>query len=308
MIGWSDFARRRVWPALRCMGITSIDIASLTQAPGQEFAASGRVFASYDTALAESGATMVYVSTRNVDHAEWARRSLQSGRHTIIDKPAALNQTDVASLVDLARERRRLVAEATIYPWHPQFAEVRRVLADRSPATRLTATFTFPTLPGGNFRHDAAMGGGAIFDLGPYAVSVGRVLFGERPHAIAATAVVDAGASVESSFSVLGHYSGARTLVGHFGTPGTYTNRLEIAGDAFSLTLPRAFTQPTDQSTVIELYEGRQTTRLETAAADSMAMFLSDVMDHADRGEFASFADAMLLDAAALSALRAAAR
>ena len=133
--------------------------------------------------------------------------ALETGHHVVVDKPAALSLSDSEKLVAVARGRGRLLAEANVYAWHPQFDVVRALLADRGPVTRVSALFGFPWLPRPNYRYHAACGGGALWDLGPYAVSCGRLLFGEAPQAMTAVAVVPEGEEVESAFTVVMRYS-----------------------------------------------------------------------------------------------------
>jgi len=308
LLGWSSFAERRVVPALARLGVTRVDVASATRTPALPAPLTGRAFTSYADALTSSAATLVYVSTRNHEHVSWARRALESGRHVVVDKPAVLEQADAHALVDLSHRQQRLVAEATVYPWHPQFDVARELIAAHGPLTRLTATFVFPRLPEHNFRHRAQAGGGTLYDLGAYALTPGRVFFDAAPTTIDATAVQIAGDEVETAFSVLLTYPGQRTLIGHFGSPGSYTNRLELSGPRFALTMDRAFTSTADQSTRIVGVAGNQPIAIDVPAADAMARFLDDVITSAGTGRHERFATAMLADAAALARLRAAAR
>ncbi len=307
LLGWSSFAERRVAPALARLGVTRVDVASATRTPALPAPLSGRVFTDYDDALAASAASLVYVSTRNHDHVRWTTRALASGRHVVVDKPAVLEEQDAHALVALSRRQQRLVAEATVYPWHPQCAGARDFIAAHGPLTRITATFLFPRLPEHNFRHRAHAGGGTLYDLGAYALTPGRVFFDAAPTTISATAVQLEGDEVETAFSVLLTYPEQRTLIGHFGSPGTYTNRLELSGPRFTITLEPAFTAPPDRATRVVGVADGQPIALEVPPADAMAHFLDDVMTSAASGQHDRFADAMLADAAAMARLRAAA-
>ena len=107
LIGYSKIAQKRVLPALAEIGITDIDVASRSRAAEVALpeGASGRVFDDYETALAESGADLVYVSTVNSTHAEWTEKALQRGYHVTVDKPAFTNLDDTWRLLDLAQRQ-----------------------------------------------------------------------------------------------------------------------------------------------------------------------------------------------------------
>jgi dTDP-3,4-didehydro-2,6-dideoxy-alpha-D-glucose 3-reductase len=307
ILGWSSIVQRRVLPAFVQLGVLRTDVASATRQVTLPEPTTGRLFSSYDEALQSSAAELVYVSTRNHQHAEWTRRALESGRHVIVDKPAAILEADVQSLVALSRRQRRLIAEATVYGWHPQIAVARQLVADCGPVTRLTATFTFPPLPTGNYRYERRAGGGMLWDLGPYAVTPGRLFFAAPPEAVAAHASWREGDEVETAFSVLMRYPGQRTLLGHFGLPGAYVNRLELSGARFAITLERAFTAPIDALTRITGHVDDRPIAVQVPPADAFALFLDDVLSAMGAGSFAPFADAMLADADLLGRLRVAA-
>jgi predicted dehydrogenase len=250
---------------------------------------------------------VVYVSTVNADHARWAEAALVSGRHVIVDKPAVTRVEDARRLVEAARSAKRCLAEAVVWAHHPQMAVALEAFARaKSAPTRATAVFSFPPLDPTNFRYRKDEGGGAINDLGPYTVSVGRVLFGEAPTEIVAR-VHSRASEVETSFSVLAAYSGGRCVAGHFGFDTEYSNRLQILGPNASVDLDRVFTPPTDAPLDVMVRVSNKVEKVTAAAGDPFALFLEDVIrgiesDHAD-----TFATRLLADAEALDRLRRAA-
>ncbi len=150
--------------------------------PGLNSACRENIFDSYGSALHESRADVVYISLVNSDHAHWAEMALQSGRHVVVDKPAFLSSADATRLIALAKDKKRLLAEANVFPFHPQ---VERVLeefeAAKSAPSKITSVFSFPGFQKEDFRYQAGCGGGALNDLGPYAISAGTVFFKEHP-------------------------------------------------------------------------------------------------------------------------------
>jgi dTDP-3,4-didehydro-2,6-dideoxy-alpha-D-glucose 3-reductase len=301
LLGYSSIARRRVLPALAAIGVRHIDVASRTRAGNLALpeGLSGHVFGEYADALRNSEAELVYVSTINSLHAELAAAALEGGRHVVIDKPAATNLEDVRLLVHLARERARLLAEATVYGYHPQIAAARGVFEEAGiRPTRLVAAFSFPPMPPENFRQSAELGGGAMLDLGPYAVSVGRLFFREPPLEIVARGSY-------SAFSLLATYSGDRSLAGHFGMTTGYINRLDALGPDTTVTIDRVFTTTSDMICNIGINRRNQHRTISVPPADSFAIFLSAVFQAINSGEMLPFAEVMLADAEALDRLRA---
>lgn len=180
LIGYSDIARRRVLPALSASGVDSIDIASISATkvdwPGKR---KPRHFRDYDRALLESDADMVYISTVNNLHAELAQKALERGLHVVIDKPACLGLEATRHIVELARRKQLCLAEATVYAYHPRITRIRRAFEEiGSQPSHIVSVFSFPPHRPENFRYRADLGGGSMWDLGPYAVTPGRIFFG----------------------------------------------------------------------------------------------------------------------------------
>jgi predicted dehydrogenase len=306
-LGFSRIVQRRLLPAARRVpGLEPVEAATRTS--GAAAAAAGlRGFDDYDRALRESSAPLVYVSTVNEDHARWVERALEHGRHVIVDNPAFARSEDAPRLVELARRAGLCLAEAVVYGHHPQIAAARELfVAAGSAPTRLTAAFSFPPLDPGNFRWKRALGGGAINDLGPYAVSAGRLFFGAPPTEIVSR-VNARSDEVESSFSVLATYPGGRSLVGHFGFDTEYCNALRVLGPGASAELDRPFTPPTDGPVEVTLRRSDKTEKRTLDAADPFALFLRAVTEAIEAGRTESFATDLLADAEALERLRRAA-
>lgn len=309
LIGYSRIAQKRVLPALAEIGIGEVDVATRTRAAEVVLpdGLAGRVFDDYHAALAESGADLVYVSTVNATHAEWAEQALQRGIHVIVDKPAFTSLDDTRRLLDLAQEKGRCLAESTVYGYHPQIELARQGFAEAgSEPTRITATLSFPPLPAGNFRYQKALGGGALWDLGPYAITPGRLFFGAEPEEVVCR-VTARGDEVETGFSVLATYSGGRAMVGHFGFNTGYRNRLDILGPGVTVTVDRVFTMPAHLASELHVNQHDRPRTVTVEPADHFALFLRAVLEAIESGNHRPLAADMLADARALRRLREAA-
>lgn len=307
LIGFSSIARRRVIPALVSCGIGTLDIASVSSAGAVQRPEGvvGTTYDSYERALEDSKASLVYISTINSLHARLAVLALRSGRHVVLDKPACLSLGDARRIAELAREKHRLVAEATVWSYHPQVERTRSVFQnEESRPCSLVAVFTIPPLPQANYRFSEAAGGGAMWDFGPYAVSCGRVFFGEPPLTVKASCTVPDGAEVDYAFSAILTYSGNRCVTAHMGMIGSYLNRLLVLGPGVSAVIDRVFSPPAGLACAIEA-DCRGGRRTETVGMfDTFAIFLQRVIAAIGAGRLDDFTQAMIDDAEALQRLR----
>lgn len=265
-------------------------------------------FDDYATAIARSGAELAYISTANSDHAHWARHCLEAGLHVVIDKPACLTPGEAQGLVDLAAAKRRCVAEATVFPYHPQVQALQQQFDDAQiRPTRALAIFSFPPLDPRDFRYRRALGGGALYDLGPYVAATSRHLFGRAPRTVACEVLSRTEEGLETAFSVLLTHEGGGSLVGCFGFDTEYQNRLLALGAGVSVDINRVFTLPADVPGRLVVRRHNLEHEIEVAPADAFRMFLQSVVNAIERGSWETFSAALQADAQLVWELRKAA-
>jgi predicted dehydrogenase len=308
LIGMSRFAQRRILPAASATaGITATHIASAhadAESVGP-LAKPGRVHRDWRTALDTTPPGLVYVSLVNSEHAAAVRHALNAGHHVIVDKPALLDPDTAQELVALARSSSRVLAEAVCYSFHPMFARARGI-AERlgSDLTKAVAVFT-PPVPRDDFRYDRARGGGAFFDTGPYLASLGRVLWQAEPERLSVQVSERTEDGLETAYSVLASYPGGRTAVGHFGFTTVYQNTLRLLGEGCAIEFERPFSMPPAPAPGIRVQTGDQSYVEEVAPADSMQLFLEQVLNAVRTGS-REFDDSLMSDARTLGRLVAA--
>lgn len=311
ILGASRIAAKRILPALlRIPDVTQIHVASRREidpgfiSPEKR----GRVFRGYSEGLQNLAAGLVYVSLPNGMHGEWTENALYRGFHVIVDKPAFTTLATARAMLDLARKGGCCLAEANVWNHHPQIDLARRVFQEAGEAPmRMNATFSFPPLDPRGFRYSPALGGGSLFDLGPYAVSCGRVFFGAPPTEITCRVLSRQNGGVDTSFSLLASFAGGKALVGHFGFTTEYQNTLSLLGPKVAIEITRAFTAPWDMELELRVRRSNSESTLMAPAADAFQLFFERVFTDIQRGEWSRFSQALLADAECLHGLRASA-
>ncbi|MEU5191602.1 Gfo/Idh/MocA family oxidoreductase [Streptomyces klenkii] len=309
LIGMSRFAQRRVLPAAASIPeIETINVVSShasADALGR-VAKLGMVYTDWSEALTVARPGLVYVSLVNSDHARVVRCALDHGHHVLVDKPGLPDPDTAEEMVSLARSSSLVIAEANCYSFHPVFAVVESVLADLdAEVTKALAVFT-PPVPADDWRYDRAKGGGALLDTGPYAVSLGRVLWGVEPERIDVIVGDRTADALETSYSMLAGYPGGRTVVGQFGFTTAYQNMVRLMGKGFTIEVDRPFSALPGMAVDLRIHVGNQVYVHTVEPADSMRVFLSEVLVAVERGS-QDFDVSLLSDARALSRLTRAA-
>ncbi|MEM7490241.1 MAG: Gfo/Idh/MocA family oxidoreductase [Pseudomonadota bacterium] len=191
VLGASKFARESMGPAIHAApGHVLAALATRDTAKAAPFAglAPGlRVFEDYDALLADPAIDAVYVPLPHAIHVEWGLRALAAGKPVLVEKPAGMAVVEVEALI-AARDRTGLVAtEAFMIAHHPQWAFVAELLTEDAvgPLRHVDGVFTYDNSSApGNIRNLAAMGGGALPDIGVYTIGGTRLATGLEPERI----------------------------------------------------------------------------------------------------------------------------
>jgi predicted dehydrogenase len=299
IIGYSSIIERRVLPAAAKVGrIATISIASKSRPKPDAWPKQGLFFDDYEAALRSSDCDLVYLSLPNAMHEHWVMAALAAGKHVVVDKPAMATLAGSERAVEAAQRVNRVVAEATVFGYHPQFEALAAFAVEHGPLTQAAAQFIIPPLPIGNFRNHRELGGGCLLDMGPYAAATMRILGGGAASEITALAGGrHPETGVDMGFSVLARLGNGGAFSGHFSFEGEYQNRLLVVGRSGSVLIERVFTPPADHQ-----MEWRRRVRnvddvVTFEPADTFARFLAAVTSAIGGGDHESFHRDLLSDA-----------
>lgn len=88
-------------------------------------------FSDFESALEKTRPDVVSINTYPDTHAEYAKKSLESGAHVFVEKPLALTVEEAQELVDLAKQKNKKMVVGYILRVHPswtKFVDVARGL------------------------------------------------------------------------------------------------------------------------------------------------------------------------------------
>ena len=129
------------------------------------------VHPTYEALLGDDDVDAVYVSLPNDAHVPMTVAALEAGKHVLCEKPLGLTAAEVDLVLDAAARTGRTAVEASWYRWHPRVRLAQARLGEIGAVAHVAAGFAFDGVPAGDFRLDPAKGGGALYDVGCYAVS-----------------------------------------------------------------------------------------------------------------------------------------
>lgn len=171
-IGAGHIARTALAPAVHAAtGATLQAVAAREARRARLLSPAGGVYDAYEQLLDDSEVDAVYISLANDAHAYWTIQALRAGKHVLCEKPLGLNRTEVTDMTSAAESSGRLLVEATWNRWHPRTRRAEALVRSGliGAVTHVDTGFTVSGPAPGNYRL-APNGGGALYDLGCYAI------------------------------------------------------------------------------------------------------------------------------------------
>jgi predicted dehydrogenase len=157
----------------------------------------------------------VYVATPHPWHAEAALLAIRAGRHVLVEKPFTMDAREAREVVAAARGAGVFCLEAMWTRFLPHSLRIRRLVAEGAIGDPVTLAADI----GRWFAPDPAhrlfapgLGGGALLDMGVYAVSWASMLLGRPSSVVAAAEPAFTGVDARTSV-VLGHPGGAQAVL-----------------------------------------------------------------------------------------------
>ncbi|TDQ86429.1 putative dehydrogenase [Dongia mobilis] len=300
IVSTADIGLKKVIPAmLRGRNIEIAAIASRDLPRAQ--AAAGRLgipraYGSYEELLADPAIEAIYNPLPNHLHVPVTLLALAAGKHVLCEKPIALDAAEAALLTEAAAKAGKLVAEAFMVRFHPQWQRAREMVrAGVLGEVRLVSSvFTYYLDDPNNVRNMAEIGGGGLYDIGCYPIVTARYLFGAEPVRVTAAMDRDPRFKTDRLTSAIAEFppdaSGAgRHLVFGCATQLVPRQHVQILGTKARAEVMIPFNAPPNQPTIIRIDDGTDLSganiRAETIPACDQYTLQGEVFSDAVRGK-----------------------
>jgi predicted dehydrogenase len=195
VLGAAKIATVKVIPGMqRCehaeiAAIASRDIAK-AEAAAKELGIA-KAYGSYEALLADSDIDAIYNPLPNHLHAHWSLQAADAGKHVLCEKPIAMDVNETKILI-AARDRNGVkMGEAFMVHVHPQWLRTLDLVrsGEIGELRAMNCVFGYRNMDPRNIRNIAQIGGGALMDIGCYAIHCSRWVFGQEPRQV--SAVID---------------------------------------------------------------------------------------------------------------------
>ena len=261
VLGVAKIATEKVIPAMQRGEVSRVHAIASRDLKRAEAAAKAlgipKAYGSYEDLIADPDIHAIYNPLPNELHVPWTERALAAGKHVLCEKPIALDAKEAARLIAARDRSRKLVAEAFMVRFHPQWRRAREIA--RSGAIgevgAIQTLFTYRLLDPDNIRNKPP-GGGGLYDIGCYAILTARYIFGAEPVRVAAALDIDPNFGSDRLASAVLEFPGGRHLTFSAGTQLAGHQRVTIAGTAGRVEVLIPFNAPIDRPTRIVVDSG----------------------------------------------------
>ncbi len=260
VLSTAKIGREKVIPAIGRSALGRVDaLASRDLNNGLSVARSlgiARAYGSYEELLADPEIDAVYNPLPNHLHVDWTLAALKAGKHVLCEKPVGMSAADAERL--RAASGHLVLAEAFMVRQHPQWLRARQLVREGriGALSAMQIFFSYVNRDAQNIRNRVETGGGAILDIGCYAVVAGRFFFEAEPVRAVALVERDAAFGTDRLASAIIDFGAGRHLTFTVSTQLAPHQRVTLAGPMGRIEMPIPFNAPQGEATRLLLDDG----------------------------------------------------
>jgi predicted dehydrogenase len=239
---------QKVLPAMRASALVELRaIASRTLAAAQGAAdrlGIARAYGSYEELLADPEIEAIYNPLPNPLHVPLTLQAAAAGKHVLCEKPIALSAAEALALREAAKQV--CIEEAFMVRHHPQWQRAREIVRSGriGALNAVHVLFSYFNADPANIRNQADQGGGALYDIGCYAILAGRWLFEAEPRRAVALVERDPAFGTDRTTSALLDFGAGRQLVFTVSTQSCPYQRVQALGSQGRIEIEIPFNAP----------------------------------------------------------------
>ena len=149
-----------------------------------------KVYGNYDEMLNDKNIDVVYISTPHCNHYEYIVKSLQNNKHVLCEKAITVNGDELREVVKLAEEKNLIVMEAMTLFHMPLYKKLSDIIQNGKIGKIKMLQVAFGSLKEydvNNRFFSKELAGGALLDIGTYALSFTRYFLSSKPNVLFTT-------------------------------------------------------------------------------------------------------------------------
>lgn len=168
-------------------------VASRNKERAEKFAKENNVkkaYGSYDEIIKDEDIDVVYIATPHSNHYEYIIKSLNNNKHVLCEKAITVNEKELEEALKIARKKNLVLEEAMTLFHMPLYEKVIKKInnEDLGKVNMVQVSFgSFKEYDENNRFFNLDLAGGALLDIGTYALSFARYFLSSMPEEILST-------------------------------------------------------------------------------------------------------------------------
>ncbi|MCX7655372.1 MAG: Gfo/Idh/MocA family oxidoreductase [Treponemataceae bacterium] len=242
----AHYAKRVAVPLKGSLLIEPYGVASRDLAKAKDYATRWgftKAYGSYEALLEDQTIDFVYIPLPNHMHLEYIKKAADAGKPILCEKPLTVNALEAREAVDYCTTRGVPLMEAFMYRFHPQWQRARELVpaGEIGQVQTMHTMFCYNNRDPHNIRNIAAYGGGALLDIGCYAVSSARFIMGTQPLRVVAHLLEDTDFKTDILVSGILDFGEGRRSTFTVGTQLFSMQKVDMYGTGGSMSIDVPF-------------------------------------------------------------------
>ena len=248
-------------------------------------------FHDFDKIIMDDEIDIIYIPLANEEHFQPAVKAIQAKKHVLIEKPMALKSEEVTEIITEAKKNNVIVMEGFMYAFHPQFERIKKIIQNGKIGVvkYAHAMFSFPIQPARFYRINRSInnGGGALWDIGPYAVHTLRQMLNAEPTNALANAELNTHGADMSTSGLLNFKNNLRATF-DISFECTRRSEFEVFGDKGRIKCHTVWQHENDEAVISYLIEGQSEKVEHVAKANHFDLEINHFIDCVKNNECSS--------------------
>lgn len=176
--------------AMESRGRKLYAVANRTRDKAEAFAKKygiGKVYDKIEEVFADEHVDIIYISTPHNTHIEYLRKALKAGKHVLCEKSITLNSKELEEAMKLAEENHVVLAEAMTIYHMPVYKRLKEIAESGELGELRLIQMNFGSYKEYDMKNrffNRSLAGGALLDIGVYALSFVRWFMSSKPEEI----------------------------------------------------------------------------------------------------------------------------
>ncbi|PQD95999.1 gfo/Idh/MocA family oxidoreductase [Pradoshia eiseniae] len=176
--------------SLKKAGKTFYAVGNRTHSKAIDFAEKhgiGKVYDDFHEMFHDENVDIIYITTPHNTHIEFMREALKNGKHLLVEKSITLNSDELDEAIRIADEKQVVLAEAMTIFHMPIYKKLKALIDSGAMGELRMIQMNFGSYKEYDMENrffNKNLAGGALLDIGVYAISFARWFMSEKPNQV----------------------------------------------------------------------------------------------------------------------------